>query len=64
MLVSHLKPFLEKTGKGLADWAGQTGEAAHFKVNVEMSRFRRDLSNPHCGKKTLAGVTRFNSKRL
>ena len=64
MLVSHLKPFLEKTGKGLADWAEQTGEAAHFKVNVEMSRFRRDISNPHYGKRTLAGVTRFNSKRL
>ena len=64
LVVSHLRPFLEKTGRGMADYSEQTGESGHFKVDKEMSRFQRDLENPHHGGNMLAGCKRFNSKRF
>ena len=63
IMVEHLRPFLEKTGEGLADYSEQTGEAGHHKVGVEMSRYKRDIHNPRHGTKMLAGCGRFNSKR-
>ena len=63
ILVAHLRPFLEKTGEGLADYSEQTGEAGHHKAEVEMKRFKRDINNPNHGKQMLAGCGRFNSKR-
>ena len=64
IMVCHVRPFLEKTNMGLADWSEQTGESAHHKVEVEMKRFRRDINNPLHGEKMLAGCSRFNSKRF
>ena len=56
-----MRPFLEKTREGLADYCEQTGEASHHKVAVEMARYKRDIEN---GLQMLAGCGRFNSKRL
>ena len=64
LLVSHLKPFLEKTGQGMADYSEQTGESGHSKVGKEMNRYKRDLDNPNHGEKMKAGCSRFNSKRF
>ena len=64
ILVSHVKPFLEMTGRGLSDYSEQTGESGHHKVEIEMGRFRRDLGNPLHGEKMLAMCSRFNSKRI
>ena len=64
LIVTHLKPFLEKTGNGMADYSEQTGELGHNKVDKEMSRFKCDLENPHYSDKTLSGCQRFNSKRF
>ena len=61
--MSHLRPFLERTGKGLTDYSEQTGKAGHHKVEVEMSRYTRDIHNPKHGSQVLAGCGRFNSKR-
>ena len=64
IMVYHVRPFLEKTNMGLADWSEKTGESAHHKVEVEMKRFRRDINNPLHGEKMLAGCSHFNSKRF
>ena len=64
LIVAHLRPFLEKTGKGLADYSEHTGESGHYKVDKEMSRFKRELENPNYGEKVLSGARRFNSKRF
>ena len=64
LIVSHLRPFLEKIGCGMADYSEQTGESGHFKVSKEMSRFKRELDNPHHAEKMLSACKRFNSKRI
>ena len=64
ILVSHVRPFLEKIREGLADYSKQTGEASHHKVAVEMARYKRDIENPRHGLQMLAGCGHFNSKRL
>ena len=64
LIVAHLRPFLEKTGKGLADYSKQMGESNHYKGDKEMSRFKWELENPNYGEKVLSGARRFNSKRF
>ena len=62
--MSHVKSFLEMTGRGLSDYSEQTGESGHHKVEIKMGRFRCDLENPLHGEKMLAMCSRFNSKRI
>ena len=61
--MAHLKPFLEQTGEGLANYSEQPGEARHYKGEVEMKRFKREKNNPNHGKQMLDGSGRFNIKR-
>ena len=64
LIVSHLRPFLEKIGCGMADYSEQTGESGHFKVCKEMSRFKRELDNSHHAETMLSACKRFNSMRI
>lgn len=64
MIVSHIKPDLDKTGEGLGKDSEQTGEAGHAKMKREMGRFKRDKGNSHHGERMLAGVRRFVTKRI
>ena len=64
MLVSHLEPFLDKTGEGMADWSEQTGESGHNKVKILLSRLQMAEENPLHGERMLSGCGRFNSKQI
>ena len=64
MLVSHLEPFLDKTGEGMANWSEQTGESGHHKVKIELSKFHMAEKNILAGERMLSGCGRFNSKQI
>ena len=64
MVVTHIKPELDRTGEGLGKDSEQTGEAGHAKMKREMARFKRDEANPQHGERMLAGVRRFVTKRI
>ena len=56
MIVTHVKPELDRMGEGLGKDSEQTGEAGHSKMKKEMARYKRVVANPHHGERMLAGV--------
>lgn len=63
-VTAHLEDVLTKLGKGLADMAEQTGEAAHFKMAPVMARHHRQESHRDHGKGQLTATIKFASWNL
>ena len=64
MVVSHIKPELERTKDSLCKDSEQTGEVGPAKMKKEMGRYKRAAGNPNHGDRMLAGCSRFLAKRI
>ena len=63
-VTAHLQYVLNKQQKGMAQFAEQTGEAAHHKMKPVLSRHGRTENHREHGTRQLAAVTKFASWNL
>ena len=63
-VTAHLEDVLSKLQKGLAMYAEQTGEAAHWKMKPIMGRHCRSEDHTDHGQSQLTAVCKFASWNL